>query len=91
MHMMPGLFPLAREEPRIEQCPDKDLEMFKTIFTNENFKPDMLKIYPCLVTEGSELHKLWQEGKYRPYSDEEAVDLIVQIKKILPKWVYLQH
>lgn len=87
MHMMPGLFPLARDEPRIEQCPEKDLEMFKTIFTNENFKPDMLKIYPCLVTDGSELHKLWKEGKYRPYSDEEAVDLIVQIKKILPKWV----
>ena len=35
MHMMPGLFPLAREEPRIEQCPKKDLEMFKTIFANE--------------------------------------------------------
>ena len=87
MHMMPGLFPLARDEPRIEQCPENDLEMFKTIFSNENFKPDMLKIYPCLVTDGSELHQLWQEGKYRPYSDEEAVDLIVQIKKILPKWV----
>ena len=87
MHMMPGLFPLERDEPRIEQCPEKDLEMFKTIFTNDNFKPDMLKIYPCLVTDGSELHKLWKEGKYRPYSDEEAVDLIVQIKKILPKWV----
>lgn len=87
MHMMPGLFPLARDEPRIEQCPEKDLKMFKTIFTNENFKPDMLKIYPCLVTDGSELHKLWKEGKYRPYSDEEAVELIVQIKRILPKWV----
>ena len=87
MHMMPGLFPLARDEPRIEQCPEKDLEMFKTIFTNENFKPDMLKIYPCLVTDGSELHKLWKEGRYRPYSDEEAVELIVKIKKILPKWV----
>ena len=87
MHMMPGLFPLARENPRIEQCPEQDLKMFKEIFTNENFKPDMLKIYPCLVTEGSELHKFYKEGKYRPYTDEEAVELIVQIKKILPKWV----
>ena len=64
-----------------------DLKMFKEIFTNDNFKPDMLKIYPCLVTEGSELYDFWKDGKYRPYSDEEAVDLIVQIKKILPKWV----
>ncbi|WP_297982662.1 tRNA uridine(34) 5-carboxymethylaminomethyl modification radical SAM/GNAT enzyme Elp3 [uncultured Methanobrevibacter sp.] len=87
MHMMPGLFPLAREVPQEEQCPEKDLEMFKSIFKDENFKPDMLKIYPCLVTEGSELHKLWQKKQYRPYTDEEAVDLIVEIKKILPKWV----
>lgn len=87
MHMMPGLFPLAREVPQEEQCPEKDLEMFKSIFKDENFKPDMLKIYPCLVTEGSELHKLWQKKQYRPYTDDEAVDLIVEIKKILPKWV----
>jgi len=47
----------------------------------------MLKIYPCLVTEGSKLHELWQEGAYTPYTTQEAVDLIVEIKKILPKWV----
>ena len=87
MHVMPGLFPLERENLISEQCPRKDLEMFKTIFTDENFKPDMLKVYPCLVTEGSELYDLWKDGKYRPYTDEEAVDLIVQVKKILPKWV----
>ncbi len=63
------------------------MEIFKTIVTDENFKPDMLKIYPCLITNGSELHTLWSEGKYRPYTDEEAVDLIVEVKKILPKWV----
>ena len=77
MHMMPGLFVNEKQ----------DLKMFKQLFTDENFKPDMLKIYPCLVTEGSELYDLWQNGGYEPYSDEEAVELIVKIKKILPKWV----
>ena len=77
MHMMPGLFVDQKE----------DLKMFKQLFSDENFKPDMLKIYPCLVTEGSELYDLWKEGIYSPYTDEEAVDLIVEIKKILPKWV----
>src|SRR5690606_5231063 len=28
-----------------------------------------------------------EKGEYRPYSTEEAVDLIVEIKKMLPKWV----
>ena len=77
MHMMPGLFVDEKQ----------DLKMFKQLFSDENFKPDMLKIYPCLVTEGSELYDLWQNGGYEPYSDEEAVELIVKIKQILPKWV----
>ncbi len=77
MHMMPGLFVDQKE----------DLKMFKQLFSDDNFKPDMLKIYPCLVTEGSELYEMWKEGIYSPYTDEEAVDLIVEIKKILPKWV----
>jgi elongator complex protein 3 len=77
MHLMPGLF--ADQE--------RDLRIFKRIFSDERFKPDMLKIYPCLVTKGSKLHELWQEGTYKPYTTEEAVDLIVEIKKLLPKWV----
>ena len=77
MHMMPGLFVDEKQ----------DLKMFKQLFSDDNFKPDMLKIYPCLVTKGSELYDLWKEGEYAPYTDEEAVDLIVKIKKILPKWV----
>lgn len=77
MHMMPGLF----------VTPKQDLKMFKKLFNDERYMPDMLKIYPCLVTAGSELYDLWAEGGYEPYSDEEAVDLIVNIKKNLPKWV----
>ena len=77
MHLMPGLF--ADQE--------RDQRIFKRIFTDERFKPDMLKIYPCLVTQGSKLHELWREGSYTPYTTEEAVDLIVKIKKMLPKWV----
>jgi elongator complex protein 3 len=77
MHLMPGLF--ADQE--------QDLRMFKRIFSDESFKPDMLKIYPCLVTKGSGLYELWKNGHYQPYSTEEAVDLIVKVKKLLPKWV----
>jgi elongator complex protein 3 len=77
MHMMPGLFSNQSE----------DLKMFKQLFSDDNFKPDMLKIYPCLVTKGSELYDLWQSGGYEPYNDDEAVELITKVKAILPKWV----
>lgn len=77
MHMMPGLF----------SNKSSDLNMFKRLFTESSFCPDMLKIYPCLVTEGSEFYDLWKKGEYEPYTSEQAVDLIVNVKKILPKWV----
>lgn len=77
MHFMPGLL----------SNPEMDLRIFRRVFHDERYVPDMLKIYPCLVTRGSRLHQMWKEGRYQPYSTEEAVDLIVEIKKMLPKWV----
>ncbi len=77
MHIMPGLFSDF----------ERDLRIVKRLFSDPQFKPDMLKIYPCLVTKGSTLHEMWQKGEYEPYNSEEAVDLIVEIKKMLPKWV----
>ncbi len=77
MHLMPGLF----------SDPERDMRIFHRVFEDEHFKPDMLKIYPCLVTQGSKLHELWEKGNYKPYTTNEAVDLIVKVKKMLPKWV----
>lgn len=76
-HIMPGLFSDF----------DEDLEMFRDLFKDERFKPDFLKIYPTLVIRGTELYELWKRGEFRPYEDEEAVELIYQMKKLMPKWV----
>ncbi len=76
-HMMPGLF----------SSPEEDLEMFRELFSNPDFKPDTLKIYPTLVVKGTELYELWKKGEFRPYSSEEAGELIAEIKSLLPKWV----
>lgn len=75
--MMPGLF--ADEE--------EDYKMFKELFENEDFKPDLVKFYPCLVLKGTKLYELWKKGEYKPYSTEQAVKLIAKIKKIVPPWV----
>ncbi len=48
----------------------KDLKMFREIFSNSDFQPDMIKIYPCVVTRGSEIYKWWKQKKYKPYSEE---------------------
>ena len=77
-HMMPGM-------PGSNAV--KDLEAFKLIFNNPAFKPDMIKIYPCLVIEGTKAHEWFRDGKFEPYSTEQAVSLIAEIKKIIPPWI----
>jgi elongator complex protein 3 len=81
-HLMPGL-PGTNFK--------RDLAAFKEIFTNPDFKPDMIKIYPCLVIRGTKAYEWWKSGKYSPYSTEEAVDLIVEVKKIVPQWVRIMR
>ncbi|MCW4044828.1 MAG: tRNA uridine(34) 5-carboxymethylaminomethyl modification radical SAM/GNAT enzyme Elp3 [Candidatus Bathyarchaeota archaeon] len=77
-HLMPGM---------PGSSPEKDLEAFKRVFTDSAFKPDMIKIYPCLVLEGTRAHDWHCTGAYKPYSTEEATALIAEVKKTIPTWV----
>lgn len=81
-HIMPGLPGSTRE---------KDIASFSMMFEDERFRPDMLKIYPTLVVKGTPLYDLWKDGKYKPYSTEEAVEVIAQMKKIVPPYVRIQR
>ena len=67
----------------------KDLAMFKEIFRNKNFQPDLLKIYPCVVTKNSVLYRWYKKGKFKPYSDKQLKDLLIKIKKAIPCYVRL--
>ncbi|WP_456366491.1 tRNA uridine(34) 5-carboxymethylaminomethyl modification radical SAM/GNAT enzyme Elp3 [Thermococcus sp.] len=77
-HIMPGL-PGSNFE--------RDLYTFRTIFEDPRFRPDMLKIYPTLVTRDAPLYAWYKAGKYRPYTTGEAVELLVEAYKLFPKWV----
>jgi elongator complex protein 3 len=77
-HMMPGL---------PGSSPQKDLEAFRRIFTEPAFKPDMIKIYPCLVIDGTKTSRWHKERSFTPYSTEQATELIAKIKRIIPPWV----
>jgi elongator complex protein 3 len=81
-HMMPGL-------PGSDF--HKDLESFRILFQDARFRPDMIKIYPCLVMEGTELYDWWKRGLYRPYDADEAAELIAQVKETVPPWVRIMR
>jgi len=69
----------------------KDKKMFKELFSNPNFQPDFLKIYPTAIIKNTELYKLWKEKKYKPYSEKELIKLIKDIKKEIPYYVRIQR
>src|SRR5437879_13386327 len=70
---------------------DRDLAAFQRLWDDPAHRPDMLKIYPCLVTPEARLYEDWRSGKYQPYRTEEAARLIAEIKKVIPPWVRIMR
>jgi len=77
-HWMPGLPGSSLKH---------DLEMTRTLFNDERFKPDGLKLYPLLVVAGTEIERWYAEGRYSPYTMDELTELLAGIKTIVPKYV----
>ncbi len=81
-HLMPGM-PGSN--------PAKDLVAFERVFTDPSFKPDMIKIYPCLVIKGTKSFEWFERGEFAPYSTDEAANVIAKIKKSVPAWVRIMR
>jgi elongator complex protein 3 len=81
-HLMPGL--PGKNYVRVSK--EEDLVMLHEIFENPDYKPDMLKIYPCMVMPGTLLEKKYKQGLYDPLNAEEAADIIVNMKQFVPEW-----
>jgi elongator complex protein 3 len=75
-HMMPGLFATPRQ----------DAGYFGQLFSDERFRPDMLKIYPVLVMKGTPLYDMWKRGEFEPYSTEKAAEVIADAMASVPPY-----
>ncbi|MBI2106000.1 tRNA uridine(34) 5-carboxymethylaminomethyl modification radical SAM/GNAT enzyme Elp3 [Candidatus Woesearchaeota archaeon] len=77
MHMMPGLPSSTTQE---------DINNFKELFSNQDYQPDGLKIYPCMVMPGTPLHLQYQKGLFRPLRTKEAAEIVAKAKEFIPKY-----
>lgn len=77
LHWMPNLYGAT---------PDSDVADFERLWSDVALRPDELKIYPCMLLEGTALYELWREGKYRPYTDAELVDVLARVKRTVPPY-----
>ncbi len=76
-HFMIGLPLMTRE---------RDISALKELFENTDYRPDMLKIYPCMVSKGTGLFNQMERGEYKPITTEEAVDRIVEGERYVKRY-----
>jgi elongator complex protein 3 len=64
----------------------RDKKIMHELFTNSDYQPDYLKIYPCVVMPKTKLSKWYREGKFKPYSDKVLEDVLLKEMKDIPYW-----
>ncbi len=75
LHWMPNLHGAT---------PESDREDFAKLW--QGFCPDEIKIYPNQLLANAELYEYWQRGEFRPYTTEQLIDLIADVKTTIPRY-----
>jgi elongator complex protein 3 len=75
LHWMPNL---------LGATPESDREDFAQLWND--FCPDEIKIYPNQLLANAELYEYWQRGEFQPYTTDELVQLIADIKPSIPRY-----
>ena len=82
LHWMPNLYGATL---------DSDRDSFRSFFDDPAIRPDELKIYPCSLIAGTELYQRWLAGDYSPYSEQELVALLADIKPSVPPYTRINR
>ncbi len=57
--------------------PESDKRDYARFMHDPAFSPDEVKLYPCALVAGTELMNRHAAGSWRPYSEEELLDVLV--------------
>ena len=63
---------------------DSDREDFPRLW--DGIAPDEIKIYPTQLLEDTELYTHWEAGEYTPYTTEELIALLADVKTTIPRY-----
>ena len=76
-HWMPNLY---------GSDPKADVKDFKKMFSDPDFMPDELKIYPCSLIQSAELMQYYKKGLWKPYTFEELSYVLEECYKLTPEY-----
>jgi elongator complex protein 3 len=75
LHWMPNLLGATTDSDRLD---------FPRLW--KNLCPDEIKIYPTQLLKTAPLYEYWQRGEYHPYTTEDLVSLIADVKPTIPRY-----
>ena len=58
--------------------PESDAADYRRMVEHPAFKPDEIKLYPCALVDGTGLVAHWRDGSWRPYTEQELVNLLAE-------------
>ncbi len=65
---------------------EMDIVGLRELFSDPAYRPDMLKIYPCMVLKGTPLYHTWKAGKYYPMTTATAAEIIADFMQSIPPY-----
>ena len=71
--------------------PEQDVDDFARLFSDQDFRPDELKLYPCSLIESAELMTHYQAGRYRPYTEDELLKILIDCMTNTPVYCRLSR
>ncbi len=71
--------------------PTTDLKMMLKVFDDPDYRPDMIKVYPCTVVKTSELYDWLKRGEYKTYSDRHLINMLKKFKAKVPRYVRISR
>lgn len=66
-----------------------DIADYKRLFSQLDFRPDELKIYPCSLIESAELMQYYQQGLWKPYSQSQLLEVVTKTIAATPEYCRL--
>ena len=69
--------------------PSNDIADFARLFSDPDFRPDELKLYPCSLIESAELMVHYEAGRFRPYGEDELLEILVACMTNTPAYCRL--
>ena len=56
--------------------PEQDKLDYVRLVSEAAFQPDEIKLYPCALIEGARLCAKYEDGSWRPYTEDELLDVL---------------